>query len=90
MKNKLTLFVSCVVQIVRVFKRPDGLKDTEIDANGDGTGLPFVYFLFNTLISTVNDITCNMLLSLMMQVMFWCFWIYDQMIRCMKQVLLVR
>ncbi|KAG7548240.1 hypothetical protein ISN44_As12g034390, partial [Arabidopsis suecica] len=24
------------IKIVRVFKRPDGLKDTEIDANGDG------------------------------------------------------
>ena len=33
----VTLFLSCVVQIVRVFKRY-GLKDTEIDANGDGTG----------------------------------------------------
>lgn len=32
-------FRSCVVQIVRVFKRPDGLKDTEVDAAGDGTNL---------------------------------------------------
>ncbi|KAG2239750.1 hypothetical protein Bca52824_091447 [Brassica carinata] len=28
------------IKIVRVFKRPEGLKDKEIDANGDGTGLP--------------------------------------------------
>ncbi|CAN6868692.1 unnamed protein product [Brassica oleracea] len=37
------------IKIVRVFKRY-GLKDTEIDANGDGTGLvtlsiSFVYYL---------------------------------------------
>ena len=32
-------FCSCVVQIVRDFKRPDGLKDTEIDAAVDSTYL---------------------------------------------------
>ncbi|KAG5387665.1 hypothetical protein IGI04_029206 [Brassica rapa subsp. trilocularis] len=60
----VTLFLLCVVQIVRVFKRPDGLKDTEIDANGDGTGLvtlsiSFVYIfdLITGARSTVKDIT---------------------------------
>ena len=60
----VTLFLLCVVQIVRVFKRSDGLKDTEIDANGDGTGLvtlsiSFVYIfdLITGARSTVKDIT---------------------------------
>uniref|UniRef100_A0A0D3CQ95 isoleucine--tRNA ligase n=1 Tax=Brassica oleracea var. oleracea TaxID=109376 RepID=A0A0D3CQ95_BRAOL len=52
------------IKIVRVFKRPDGLKETEIDANGDGTGLvtlsiSFVYIfdLITAARSTLNDIT---------------------------------